>query len=162
MATTPGTDYIAEYLEKGIEQAQRLMSLLQDERNVLSTNDSSALENITNSKEQLAEAIQISTRQCGQYLQKAGFGDNNQSLSEYIKTCSEPFSTKFESMWHNLQSILKQCQEENRINGKLINSSQRRIKQALSILQGQPVDEDLYGSGGKTVNTSSGNSLTHA
>ncbi len=162
MTNTLSTDYLADYLEKGLERAQHLLSLLQDERNVLSKNDSSALENITNSKEELAEAIQISTRQCRQYLQQAGFGDNSQSLSEYIKMCSEPFATKFEPMWHNLQSILKQCQEENRINGKLINSSQRRIKQALSILQGQPVDEDLYGSGGKSVTSSLGNSLTHA
>jgi len=156
------TEYIASYLEKGAEQARQLMALLQEERNILSSNDGAKLEKITHSKEQLAETIQTSTRQCSQQLHQAGFGNDNLSLSKYIETCAEPVATQLKTTWNNLQSMLKQCQDENRINGKLLNSSQRRIKQALSILQGQPVEEDLYGSSGESVNHSSGNSLTHA
>lgn len=162
MAPTLSTEYIAEHLDTVENQAKQLMTLLQDERDALSTNDGNALEVITNSKEKLAEKIQINTRKCSQQLLEAGFGEGNISLTKYIETCAEPLATQFKSAWDNLQSILKQCQEENRINGKLINSSQRRIKQALSILQGKPVEEDLYGKGGKSVNLSSGNSLTHA
>ena len=162
MATKLSTEYIARYLEKGAEQARQLMALLQEERNILSGSDGAALETVTHSKEKLAETIQMNTRQCSQYLHQAGFGNDNLSLSKYIETCAEPFATQFKTTWNNLQSILKQCQDENRINGKLLNSSQRRIKQALSILQGQPVEEDLYGSSGEAVNQSSGNSLTHA
>lgn len=162
MASTLSTEYIAEHLDKVEAQAKQLMTLLQDERDVLSTNDGSALEVITNSKEKLAEEIQMNTRKCNQHLLDAGFGESNVGLTKYIETCAEPLATQFRTAWDNLKSILKQCQEENRINGKLINSSQRRIKQALSILQGKPVEEDLYGKGGKSINPSSGNSLTHA
>jgi len=162
MSEKLSTQYISNYLEEGTEQAQLLMSLLQAERNVLSSNDSAALEVITNKKEKLTETIKTSTKQCKQYLQQAGFGNDNLSLNKYIETCAEPFTAKLKTMWSSLQAVLKQCQEENRINGKLITSSQRRIKQALSILQGQPVEEDLYGKAGETINPTSGNSLTHA
>jgi len=162
MTNKLSTEYIASYLEKGAEQARQLMTLLQEERNILSGNDGAALEKVTQNKEKLAEIIQINTRQCSQYLHQAGFGNDNFSLNKYIETCAEPFATQFKTTWGNLQSVLKQCQDENRINGKLLHSSQRRIKQALSILQGQPVEEDLYGSSGKAVSQSSGNSLTHA
>ncbi len=162
MTNKLSTEYMAGYLEEAEEQAKQLMMLLQDERNVLAMNDSAALEDVTNSKEQLADVMQINTRQCSQYLQQAGFGNNELSLNKYIESCVDPFTTQFKTTWNNLQSVLKQCQEENRINGKLLSNSQRRIKQALSILQGTPVEEDLYGKGGKSINHSAGNSLTHA
>lgn len=162
MSEKLSTQYISNYLEEGTDQAQKLMSLLQDERNVLSTNDSAALEAITGKKEKLAGTIQTSTQKCKQHLQQAGFGNDSLSLNKYIETCAEPITTQLKTMWSSLQSVLKQCQEENRINGKLITSSQRRIKQALSILQGKPVEEDLYGKAGESINRSSGNSLTHA
>jgi len=162
MATKLTTEYIATYLEKGEEQAKQLMSLLQDERNVLATNDGSALEKITNAKEKLAQTIQSSTQQCSQFLQEAGFGSNNLSLKKYIDSCAEPLATQLRTAWLALQSVLKQCQDDNRINGRLLNNSERRIKQALSILQGQPVEEDLYGKGGQAVNQSPGKSLSHA
>jgi len=162
MATSLSTEYIDQYLQQGTEQAQQLMKLLQDERHILSSNDGAALEAVTDSKQQLAQTIQASTRICSQLLDKAGFGNDARSLSNYIQSCAEPHASKFKVTWEKLQSILKQCQDENRINGKLINSSQRRIKEALSIIQGQPVEEDLYDRGGETVNQSSGNSLTHA
>jgi len=162
MSTKLSTDYIANYLDNVAKQAQQLMALLQEERNIISSNDGIALEEVTLSKEKLAETIQISTQHFNQHLQQAGFGNNNLSLSKYFETCVEPVATQFKTTWQNLQLVLKQCQDENRINGRLLNSSQRRIKQALSILQGQSIEEDLYGSGGESVNQSSGNSLTHA
>lgn len=162
MSTTISAEYVAGYLKSATEQAKQLMSLLQDERNILSSNDGAALESITSNKEQLAENLQKSTRQCSQRLQQAGFGSDDLSLSKYIDSYEEPFAVQLKEQWLALQSILKQCQDENRINGRLLNSSQRRIKQALSILQGQPVEEDLYGKAGVAVNPSSGKSLTHA
>lgn len=162
MVTTLSTQYISKYLEEVAAQAEQLMSLLQEERDVISVSNGDALEAVTSSKEKLATAIQFNTRQCSQQLQQAGFGNNDLSLSKYIDSCSEPYTSQFRSAWNDLQSVLKQCQEENRINGKLISSSQRQIKQALSIIQGKPVEEDLYGKSGKSINPTSGNTLSHA
>jgi len=162
MTSTLNTEYLAAYLEEGTNQAQQLMQLLNDERDIISSNDANALENIAASKEKLAQKIQASTVICSQRLEQAGYTANNSGLAEYFQRCSETNSKQLKSTWEKLQSLLKECQNKNRINGKLLGNSQRRIKQALSILQGKPVDEELYGRGGETVHQSTGNSLTHA
>jgi len=162
MTTDRNTQYIAEYLEQATKQAQQLMQLLNDERSVISSNDGDALEKITANKEKLAKEIQADTQVCTQYLQQAGFSADKNGLIEYFKSCTDSHSKQLKTVWQKLQALLKECQEENRINGRLLGSSQRRIKQALSILQGKSVSEELYGRGGETVNESMGNSLTHA
>ena len=151
-------DYIADYLDKGEQQVAQLMQLLQDERDCISKNDGDRLARIAQDKQKLAQEIQDHTQQCEDSLHQAGFGNDNDSLRNYIERCAQPLVVR----WQSLQKQLKQCQTENRINGKLLTNSQRRIKQALAILQGKPVEEDLYGKAGKAVTTSSGNSLTHA
>lgn len=162
MTTNLDTQYITEYLEECNSQAQQLMQLLLNERNVISSNDAPALEVIATSKEKLAQAIHASTQVCCQHLQQAGYGADAPGLTGYFQNCSESHVKLFKLTWEKLQLLLEQCQDENRINGKLLNNSQRRIKQALAILQGKPFDEELYGRGGETVNHSTGNSLTHA
>jgi len=161
MTTNLNTQYIAEYMEECSSQAQQLMQLLTDERNVISSNDGRALEEITANKEKLAKEIQANTQVCNQRLQQAGYSADNRGLIEYLQSCTETHGIQLKKAWETLQSLLKDCQYENRINGRLLGSSQRRIKQALAILQGKPQDEDLYGSAGETVNSSMGNSLTH-
>ena len=151
-------EYIADYLDKGEQQVAELMQLLQDERDCISCNDAIKLAHITQNKQQLAQEIHTHTQQCEHALQQAGFGNDNNSLRTYIERCAKPLLNR----WQSLQALLKQCQTENRINGKLLINSQRRIKQALAILQGKPVEEDLYGKAGQALTESSGNSLTHA
>ncbi|MCK4742523.1 MAG: flagellar protein FlgN [Sulfuriflexus sp.] len=153
---------IAEYLKEAGHQAQLLIQLLDDERVCISSNDGQALEEIAVNKATLAQTIQASTKVFSQQLQQAGFSADNHGLTDYFENCDQTHASNFKDTWQNLQLRLKECQDENRINGKLLGSSQRRIKQALSILQGQPVDEDLYGRGGEAVNHSTGNSLTRA
>lgn len=149
---------IAEYLKEASNQAQLLMTLLRDERQCISSNDASALEEIASSKATLAQTIQVSTKIFSEHLQQAGFSADDRGLADYFESHNEANKTT----WQDLQSLLKECQDENRINGKLLGNSQRRIKQALSILQGKPADEDLYNRGGESVNQSNGNSLTRA
>jgi len=162
MLTNLSAQYVSEYLEEATGQARQLIQLLDDERKVIAANDGQALEGITASKEKLAQAMQASTQVCSQRLQQAGFSANNSGLLDYFQSCNEVHATQLTQTWENLQSLLKECKDENRINGKLLGGSQRRIKQALAILQGKPVDEELYGRGGESVNHSTGNSLTHA
>ena len=162
MTNNLNTQNLKEYLEEGANQAQRLMQLLNDERSIISSNDGNALENIAASKEKLAKEIQASTQICNQRLEQAGYNADNRGLIECIQSCTETHSRHLKETWEKLQSLLKECQDANRINGKLLGNSQRRIKQALSILQGKPLDEELYGRGGETVHQSTGNTLTHA
>lgn len=153
---------IAKYLTEAGNQTRQLMQLLQDERESISSNDGNALEKIATSKATLAQTIQTSTKIFNQHLQQTGFSADKDGLADYLENCDTTHASNFKDTWKELQALLKKCQDENRINGKLLGSSQRRIKQALSILQGQAIDEDLYDRGGETVNHSTGNSLTRA
>ena len=162
MTASLNTTYMQDYLDRQLQDAQALLELLGNEREALSGNDGEAIEAFAASKYRLAREVETATQQCNQLLEQSGFDTNKSGIEKFFQSCGEPHATAFSSRWKECQDILLQCQQENRVNGKLIDSSKRRIKQAISILQGQPVDEELYGKRGNTVNHATGSSLTRA
>jgi len=154
--------YMSAYLEQSFANATRLLQLLNDEREAISNSDATALEGITSEKKHIARILENSTKECSAQLSHSDFEVGEKGMLDFFASCGQPHADQLTSRWNELQDVLRQCQENNRINGQLLDSSQRRIKQAIGILQGQPTDQELYGRRGKTIGTSLTNSLTQA
>jgi len=154
--------YMGTYLEQSYAQASRLLQLLTNEREAISKSDADALEGITAEKKHIARQLENATQACMALLKQSDFSSDDKGMLDFFASCEEPHAVQLSEQWNTLQGVLKQCKEENRINGQLLESSQRRIKQAIGILQGQPTDQELYGRKGKTLATSLTNSLTQA
>ena len=154
--------YMSAYLEQSFGNATRLLQLLKDERESIANSDATTLEGITSEKKHIARILESSTKECSTLLSQAEYEVGDKGMLDFFATCGEPHTSQMTTRWNELQDILKQCQEDNRINGQLLDNSQRRIKQAIGILQGQPTDQELYGRRGKTISQSLTNSLTQA
>jgi len=156
------TAYMGTYLEQSYGQATRLLQLLNNEREAISNSDATALEGITAEKKHIARQLENATQACMNLLKQSEFSGDDKGMLDFFATCEDAQAAQLTEQWNTLQGVLKQCKEDNRINGQLLDSSQRRIKQAIGILQGQPTDQELYGRKGKTLATSLTNSLTQA
>jgi flagella synthesis protein FlgN len=55
--------------------------------------------------------------------------------------------------WQQLLQLLKRCRLINESNGALVASQRRHVQQALTLLSGHALEEDIYGPDGMTLNT---------
>lgn len=123
---------------------ERLGSLLDAEHAALAARDTAALEQLTAGKlalleelEQLGKARQELLTQAGLSADRVGF---ETLLERFPGTVGHDLATR----WHAVQEQLRRCQEQNRINGMVLDASQRATQQALAILLGQTRDADTY------------------
>jgi len=154
-------DYIRQYLTQCVACSEQLISMLERERNALSNQSAKELENTAFEKQLLAEVIDKQTKECAQRLEQEGYGQGPKTISIFIdqaKDAQEELST----LWQTLQQNLSRCQNENRLNGRVLESSQKRIKQAIDILHGQTPGGELYGRAGKTISDSKAHTLSRA
>lgn len=155
-------DYIRQYLEQCLTISGQLIALLERERNALSNQSAKELEVTACEKRQLADLIDKQTIDCTQRLDVEGYGAGPKAISTYIEQADEELRAELSSQWQSIQENLSRCQNENRVNGRVLQSSQQRIKQAIDILHGQTPDGELYGRAGKTVSDSKAHTLSRA
>lgn len=110
-------------LERSIEGAQRLLALLERERSALEHGDAAALETCVAEKNRLLDELDRLGR-------------------------TAPLAAATPGVRENLRRLLERCTERNRVNGRIIELSRRRIQQALALLRGQTAGSELYGPAG--------------
>lgn len=154
--------YIKVCLEDELKYAETLLSLLSAERQALSANNANELENLAAQKREVAEQLETSAGRRSRYLLETS-GMTTADMRDYIDSLpTTENAQQLNTLWEQLLTFLGKCREENRLNGGILESSQRSIKQAIALLQGQGQAGELYGRAGKTVSGVSGHSLTRA
>lgn len=156
------TTYIKVCLEDEIKYAKGLLDLLCAEQDALAKNNSSDLEELAGQKRELAEQLEISAgRRSKHMLETTGMATAD--VQDYIDNLpSTENGRQLKVLWEQLVALLGTCREQNRLNGSILESSQRSIRQAIALLQGQGQDGELYGRAGRTVSSASGHTLTRA
>jgi flagella synthesis protein FlgN len=120
---TSPPDSSAAVPERSVENARRLLAVLEQERAALDHGDAAALEACVAEKGRLLDEIE--------------------RLGRAVPAAPE------------LRGLLERCAERNRLNGRIIELSRRRVQQALALLRGQSAGGELYGPAG-TASASSG------
>lgn len=156
------TNNIHRSLQQDIENADTLLATILTERDALASNDAEKLQAVAKTKQELAAHLEANSRARDELLQQDNIATGASGIESYISQLDETEHSMVDDSWKKLQQLLEKCREQNRMNGRLIDTSQRRIQQAIALLHGQPQDEELYGRGGKPVSANSGHSLTRA
>ncbi|MCK4871030.1 MAG: flagellar protein FlgN, partial [Gammaproteobacteria bacterium] len=128
----------------------------------LSKSNGNEVEEIAKQKRDLAEKLETSAERRSKHLLETT-GLATADMQDYIDNHpSTENSQQLKVLWERLIELLGQCREQNLLNGSILESSQRSIKQAIAILQGHGQAGELYGRAGKTVSSASAHSLTRA
>jgi flagellar biosynthesis protein FlgN len=150
----------AGILNDEIEQAQRLLDLLEQEYQLLLSSPSTALETLLSEKERLLQSVEQSVAAHHRFLQAQGLSPDRLGTESYLSASHDDHG--LEERWNRYIELVEACRKQNEINGGAVELNQRQVNQALSILLGISDGNKTYGRSGQSRPTNTSNSLGKA
>lgn len=133
---------LQSHIESDIDACNRLLKLLGDEREALTQRDTEQLETIIQEKTSNLEHLEGSANARAQWLRQGPTSYDD--LESAWQALLAEVAPDLETQWSELRDLLKQCQAENEVNGKILARNQHVFKRLLGILRGQSDNGDLY------------------
>ncbi|MCU7844429.1 MAG: flagellar protein FlgN [Candidatus Thiodiazotropha sp. (ex Monitilora ramsayi)] len=146
-----------DILKLEIEQAQRLLDLLQQEYQLLRSPPSEALTKLQSDKKAQLEDVEKSTILHRQFLLQRGLSADRAGTDAFVEGDEEQ-----QGYWNEYLALLEKCQKQNEINGGAVELNQRHVNQALGILLGMGDSQKTYGPSGESRPTNPSKSLGKA
>jgi flagellar biosynthesis/type III secretory pathway chaperone len=138
--------------------AKHLCDILDSERTALAGNKLELLDELATKKQTQIEQLEALGKKRIDWLSSRSIDTDSAKLSEYFTNAGNEQARA----WQNLLTQLEECQQLNRVNGSIVKQLQKKIRNALSILQGQADSTDLYDQRGKNTSNSTTSILTRA
>jgi flagellar biosynthesis/type III secretory pathway chaperone len=154
---------IVELFQQQFKATRQLLKTLKQEYECLSVNDVTTLESIVANKQLCAMELEKHENTLFTLLAQAHYQPNNEGLKAFLHdTDSDPNYSTLHSAWNVLLKATLECNQQNVINARIINAASITIKQALNILSGRDIDNELYEKSGKTTDGGKSSSFTTA
>ncbi len=153
------------YIELGImldaelAHTEAMIALLKKEGKIL-PRDTDALLEISEQKNCLLKKLEQCHINRNSLLQAFGYNPDQHGLEACIAWCD--LDGKLQSKWNEFKEQVKTCRTQNQLNGSVMDSSLRVVKQALSILYGQQLYENTYDANGQAESGNKGRSIAKA
>jgi flagellar biosynthesis/type III secretory pathway chaperone len=157
------TDSQAEFiriLNLEIEQAQRLLGLLEQEYQLLQTAPAKPLENLLSEKRQQLKIVEESVAEHHRFLRRQDLSCDRAGTLAFIE--ADTGNPLLAETWQRFESLLAACQKQNQINGGAVTLNQRQTKQMLDILLGISTSNKTYSRSGESRSVNGSNSLGKA
>lgn len=154
---------MVEVFQQQFNATKLLLKTLKLEYDCLSSNDITALEGIIATKQKCTSELEQYEKTLFNLLTDASYEANNQGLKTFLqdtKSNSE-FST-LHNAWNVLFKTILECNEQNVVNARIINTASINIRQALNLLNGRNATNELYEKSGKTRDGGNSQSFTTA
>ena len=154
---------VAELLLSAIAHINSLHESLQDEHQALSSNNLMAFERSVESKISRTSDLESIEKSLFSILNNAGFKMTKKGIADYISTLNKVSDRKKMSLlWQKMASALQECQQQNQVNGRILNMASVNIRQALDVLTGKRGNSKTYSSSGKQSKGDNSNSIAVA
>lgn len=137
----------SQIVQRELDELAKLEEILRQEHDTLKQRDSDALIEITQVKQKLIESVESFWNERLVLLQGAGYSTDKEAVLNLVSTDSQ-----LVSQWDELESVLLNCQQQNQVNGLLVDMSRQQTQQLLSILLGEDSlkGAELYDAKGST------------
>ena len=131
-----------QHIRQDIHACQNLLALLSTEREALKTRDIQQLEDVIQNKASTLLHLEQSAKQRSLWVAQE---TKTQQKSETVWLgLLRKLDLQAERDWAEFKELLKQCQEQNEINGKLLARNQQVFARLLAIMRGQGESSPLY------------------
>jgi flagella synthesis protein FlgN len=136
--TALSQDTLLQHIGQDISACRNLLQLLEQERDALKARDLTALEDVIQNKSANLQHLEQSAKQRSIWVasQKQPKDSVEDTWLALLRTCKP----QVEQTWGELKDLLRECQEQNEINGKLLARNQQVFSRLLSIVRGQDDD----------------------
>lgn len=140
--TALSQETLLQHIGQDVSACRNLLQLLEQERDALKARDLTALEDIIQNKSANLLHLEQSAKQRSVWA--ASLKQPKDSVEDtwlaLLRTCKP----QVEQTWSELKELLRECQEQNEINGKLLARNQQVFSRLLSIVRGQDESGPLY------------------
>lgn len=159
----PEAQKIIPLLQQQLVALQSMLEILQHEYHALQENDLEAFDKAVEEKELQVRSLKELEKYFQPLIEMMGGTINKEFIDNFINNMElGPEKDQFQSTWEEFLQALKSCDEQNRINNRIIESSRINIRQTLDILRGEASAPALYGASGKENPDDQGNPLAVA
>lgn len=144
---------LAKYLEQEISWIDELNTLLNQEKNMLTTCQFTQLEELANQKQEISNQLENSAKQRLELIK--GTTNQNQSIKDFLKQCNTEEALHIHHLNNTLKDKLIVCRELNTVNGQVIANNIHTRQEIVNTLSGNHINSvSVYTSTGdmKTSN----------
>ncbi|MGS0675382.1 flagellar export chaperone FlgN [Shewanella sp. 0m-4] len=122
---------IVRGIRQDIEGYKQLKSLLKRQRELMQRRDNAGLKHHNEHQSSLCDSLMNKASERRRTLQKLGFAGNASGMVALIAKLPPSSSVQVSMLWENLLLLVKESQQVNEANGKLLVSQQEIINQLL-------------------------------
>lgn len=151
---------VAAMLQRDLDAARQLQSLLDQERELLQARNHDTLPELITAKNAELALLDAHATERRALLESLGVEASTENWEALLQS-SQALAAHL-PLWRDLQAAIKQCQGLNEINGKLIGRSQQTIKRLLDLMRGNSSSPQLYTASGNTAATHYSHSVVKA
>ncbi|UTF60823.1 flagella synthesis protein FlgN [Gilvimarinus sp. DA14] len=151
---------VREMLARDQQAAEQLLTLLQQESEILKQRDHEALATLVEAKSEYINILEAHAGERTALLKSLSLPADSNGWLSYMQNQTE--LTPMISAWEELQQTLAHCKKRNEINGKLIGRSQQTLKRLVNLIKGKTESSELYNAKGGTTNSSLSNTVVKA
>lgn len=132
--------------------AKQFLDFLNQERQALVHSDPEKITQLTSEKQPLVIELEQLSRQREAFLQIAGFSSGKDGLEAFIANQTAQDAARLNALMVELKQVAFACQENNQINGGIVNVNRQYLHRAMTILRGRDMEVTAYGPGGEYTN----------
>ena len=133
--------------------SNQLNDTLNQERALLSSNDSTQLLALTTKKKALVSSLEKQTKTTHVFLKNIDIKQGLYGLSDFFSQVKPSVEkTSLHDAWLNVQSLSAENKKLNHANGSIIELNRRHTQRSLDVLRGQTgTANSTYGSDGQAM-----------
>jgi flagellar biosynthesis/type III secretory pathway chaperone len=163
MASHNSLKIIADLLQEEHGLCQQLLQALNAEFDALKQRDADLFNQVLTKKQAATAQLEQNETALFEILQVEGFSQSKDGLETFFSSLDDK-SDQFGILhtWNELRKLIVECQNQNQINGRILNISLVNIQQALNLLNGRDANPGLYNDTGKSDDSDSNQSLAIA
>lgn len=144
--TALSQETLQQHLQQDISACRNLLQLLEQEREALKTRDLENLEDIIQNKSANLLHLEQSARQRSAWVaQQQKPTEKAEAIWLGLIRSTQPDAQR---EWEEFRILLRQCQEENEVNGKLLARNQQVFSRLLALVRGKDESDPLYNAKG--------------
>lgn len=123
---------IVRGIRQDIEGYKQLKSLLKRQRELMQRRDNSGLKHHNEHQAALCDSLMLKAGERRKMLQALGFAGDASGMASLIAKLPQSSSSQVSILWQNLLLLVKDSQQVNEANGKLLVAQQEVISQLLN------------------------------
>ncbi len=160
MFSYPEPEVLANILTEQFTQLNGMLAILKKEERALKERDIEAFEDAVQQKQLQVQRLEKLEKCIAPFSgNPTGAGNSLGKSSDsaaakmdaYISSLpTSDIKNKITAQWKNFQALVRQCDQQNEINNRVMLASRVSLQQALDILRGESSTPNLYESSGKS------------